>query len=332
MSKIAGMESASFLGGIDLGGTKILSLVVDDDLEIAGRDYRLTEAAQGLDAVVQRMVDSLRAAAGGRRLRAVGISTPGPCDVRRGIVTSPPNLPGWKDVPLAKLIGDAFGLPAWIENDGNAGAIAEHRVGAGKGFDHVILVTLGTGIGGGLILDGRIYHGASGSSGEIGHMKLTDDGPACSCGRRGCLEALASGRYLGELALAIVKEEPRGILARLTPAGETPTAETLSDAAAAGDERAREAIARAGGYLAEGIVNLVDIFNPQQIVLAGSLRKLGPLYLDAAFARVKSDPFPQSAADVELVEAMLEDDAAAIGAAIVAMDRLSGNVDPLFRT
>src|SRR5688572_12152227 len=226
------MTNETFIGGIDLGGTKILSLYLDSQMQELGRDYRETEAEKGPEAVIERMVASMLAAAQGRPLSAAGISTPGPSDPKRGIVTTPPNLPGWRDVPLAKAIGDRLGVPAWLENDANAAALAEHRLGAGRGSDHLVLVTLGTGVGGGLVLDGKLYRGASGAAGEIGHMQLVADGPVCGCGRRGCLEVLASGRALGERANEIIANEPDGVLARLVrEAGEEPDARLLEDAA-----------------------------------------------------------------------------------------------------
>ena len=312
-----------FIGGIDLGGTKILSLCVDGRLQIIERDYRETEAEQGPEGVIERMVASMRAAAGTRPLAAVGVSTPGPSDPKRGIVTTPPNLPGWRDVPLARLIEERLGPPAWIENDANAAAIAEHRLGAGRGAGHMVLVALGTGIGGGLILDGRLYRGASGGAGEIGHMQLVPEGPLCGCGRRGCLEALASGRALGERAKEIVEREPDGVLAKLArEAGSLPDARVLEQAADAGDLGAEGAIRQAGRYLGAGLTNIVDVFNPELIVIGGSLRKLGERYLGLAVEIMKRESFPQHAADVRVVEAELGDEAPALGAAIIAMEML----------
>jgi len=315
--------AAGLIAGVDLGGTKILTLVVGRDLKIAGSDLRATDAAEGLQAVLARITASVRVASRGRPLAAIGISTPGPCDPERGVVTSPPNLPGWSDVPLAQLVSAGMGLPAWIENDANAAAIAEHGLGAGRGSRHMVLVILGTGIGGGLILDGRLFRGASGAAGEIGHMQLGPNGPRCGCGRHGCLEALASGRALRDRAAEIVAGEPGGILARIArDEGERPTAESLGQAAAAGDVSAQQAIATAGRYLGAGITNLVDVFDPEVIVIGGSLRKLGPPYLDTAREIVRAEAFPQSYRDVRIVEAELGDEAGAFGAALVALERL----------
>jgi len=317
------VSAPSYVLGIDLGGTKILSLCLDDALNVLGRDLRPTEAEAGRDAVIERMAASARAAAAGRALVAVGVSTPGPCDPERGVVTTPPNLPGWRDVPLARLIGERLGVPAWIENDANAAALAEHRLGAGRGSRHMILVTVGTGIGGGLVLDGRLYHGASGGAGEIGHMQLEPQGRLCGCGRRGCLEALASGVALEAEAAEIVSKEPEGTLARLARReGAAPDARLLEQAADAGDAAASAAIERAGRYLGAGLTNLVDIFNPEVIVIGGSLRKLGERYLGPAREVVQREAFPQHRADVRIVEAALGDDAPAIGAALIALEKL----------
>jgi len=309
--------------GVDLGGTKILSVCLDASLQRVGEDRRPTEATAGPEAVIGRMAESVRAAAGKLQVSAVGVSTPGPSDPERGIVTTPPNLPGWRNVPLARLLGEALGLPAWIENDANAAALAEHRLGAGRGSKHMVFVALGTGIGGGLILDGRLYEGASGAGGEIGHMQLQPDGRQCGCGRRGCLEALASGWVLEAEAAAIVEAEPDGLVAKIAlKENVDPDARILELAADAGDRAADEVLRRAGRYLGAGLTNLVDVFNPELIVIGGSLRKLGERYIGTAKAIVAAEAFPQSYADLRIVEAELGDEAQAIGAALVAVDRL----------
>lgn len=317
------MSAARHVLGIDLGGTKILSLCLDEGMRPVGQDQRPTEAEEGPQAVIGRMVRSARAAARGRRPVAVGISTPGPCDPQRGVVTTPPNLPGWRDVPLARLVGEELGLPAWIENDANAAALAEHRLGAGRGSRHMLLVTVGTGIGGGLVLNGQLYRGASGGAGEVGHMQLQPWGRRCGCGRRGCLEALASGTALAAVAEAIALVRPESVLARLLrQEGLQPDARALALAAEAGDAAAAAAIERAGRWLGAGLTNLVDVFNPEVIVIGGSLRKLGERYLGPARNVVAGEAFAQHAADVRIVEAQLGDEAPAIGAALLALQAL----------
>jgi glucokinase len=295
----------------------------DSQMKTIGEDYRETQAEGGREHVIQRMADSALAAAKGRPILAAGISTPGPSKPRQGIVTDPPNLPGWKDVPLAKLLGDKLQVPAWIENDANAAALAEHRLGAGRDCQHMILVTLGTGVGGGLVLDDQLYYGASGGAGEVGHQLIVPNGPRCGCGRLGCLEAVASGTALGREAVALVSRSPQGTLARLAAeANEAPDAKLLHEAADAGDKDAEAIIREAGRYLGIGLTNLVNIFNPQVIIIGGSLRLMGELYIGEAKNVVKQDAFAQHAADVRIVDAELGDESPAVGAALVAKSRL----------
>lgn len=315
---------SEYVIGLDLGGTKILSLCVDRDMNIVAEDLRETEAEHGPDHVIQRMVDSAHAVAGDRTVAAVGISTPGPSRTYEGIVTTPPNLPGWHNVPLASLISEKMGIPAWIENDVNAGALAEHRLGAGRGKQHVIMIAPGTGVGGGLVLDGRLYRGASGGAGEIGHMLIEPRGPRCNCGRHGCLEQMASGSALNEHAVAIAANEPEGLVARIAAErNEEPDARILDLAAEQGDESAMSAIIQAGRYFGEGLTNLIDVFNPEVIVVGGGLRK-SALYMQAALGVAKPQAFPQHAADVTIVEAELGDNSPALGAAIIAWQHLDG--------
>jgi glucokinase len=317
-------DESALVAGVDLGGTKILTLVVDGSMHEVARDQRPSEGHEGgPDVVIQHMADSVKAASVGRSIEVVGISTAGPVDLVRGVVTEPPNLRGWQDVALAKRLEEATGIPCVMQHDGKCGAIAEYRLGVGRGTQHMIYVTLGTGVGGGIILDGKIYIGASGGAGEIGHMVVEPQGRLCNCGRRGCLEAMCAGYYLGLDAQDIIKTEPEGILAEIVAkAGTPPDAKLLSDAAEAGDESADAAIRRAGAYLGAGLTNLVNVFNPQLIVLGGSLINLGLRYLEPALAVPKRDAFKQHYGDVRIEIASLGEEAPAMGAALLARDKL----------
>jgi glucokinase len=314
------------VAGVDLGGTKILTLVLDADHSVVGRDQRATDDEAGdPEAVMQRMADSVKAAADGRNLAAVGISAAGPVNLKLGTVTTPPNLKGWRDVPLQSRLGELIGQPCTLAHDADCGAVAEHRLGAGRGAANLIYVTLGTGVGGGLILEGKLYTGASGSAGEIGHMVVEPQGRECNCGRRGCLEAMVAGAYLGLDAAAIVQAEPQGVLARLArEQGAEPDAKLLSEAADAGDAAAVAAIRRAGEYLGAGLVNLVNVFNPEVIVLGGSLLAFGERYFGPAREVLQRDAFEQPLKDARLTNAELGSDAPAIGAALLARDAIAG--------
>lgn len=316
------MSDERLVAGVDLGGTKILTLVFDAQNQAVGRDQRPTDDEDGgPEAVMQRMAASVVAAAAGRRLSGVGISAAGPVDLRRGVVTTPPNLKGWKDVPLQSRLSELLGLPCTLSHDADCGAVAEHRLGAGRGASNLIYVTLGTGVGGGLILDGKLYSGTSGSAGEIGHMLVEPQGRRCNCGRVGCLEAMMGGAYLALDAQDIVTAEPQGVLARLVrEQGEEPDARLLSEAADAGDASADAVIRRAGAYLGAGLVNLVNVFNPEVIVLGGSLLAFGQRYFGPAREVLQRDAFEQPLRDVRVVEAQLGSDAPAIGAALIARD------------
>jgi glucokinase len=311
------------IGAIDLGGTKILSLVVDMLGEVHGVDVRPTEAHRGPNAVLRRMVDSLNAAlheAGrGPRLEAVGVAAPGPIDFEQGIVVEAPNLPGWSNVPVAELVADMMGCPTVLENDANAAAWGEFTLGAGRGSRHLVYLTVSTGIGGGLVLDGRLYRGANGGAGEIGHIPLVDDGPQCGCGARGHLEALASGTAIARRAGEVLARGGAPLLARLA-AGNPPSARLVSEAAAHGDRDARAIMEEAGYHLGRGLTAVVNIFNPDHIVLGGGVMKSGDLVLRPALAEVQAYALRLQREHVRVVLAALEDRSGALGAAMLARE------------
>ncbi len=316
-------SGTGLIGAIDLGGTKILSLVVDMLGEVHGVDVRPTEAHQGPEAVLRRMAESLTAAlveAGrGMKLEAVGVAAPGPIDFSQGIVVEAPNLPGWSNVPVAELIADMMGCPAVLENDANAAAWGEFTLGAGRGSHHLVYLTVSTGIGGGLVLDGRLYRGANGAAGEIGHIPLVDDGPPCGCGARGCLEALASGTAIARRAGEVLAAGGAPLLARI--AGDAPvTARTVSEAAARGDATARAILEEAGRHLGRGLTAVVNIFNPDHIVLGGGVMKSGDLILRPALREVQARALRLAREHVRIALATLGDRSGALGAAMLARE------------
>jgi glucokinase len=318
-------DSPRILGGIDLGATKILSLIVDAAGSRLAEDVRPTLGDEGPDAVIARMADSLRESLTKANLRegqltAVGISAPGPVDCIRGIVTRPPNLPGWRDVPLASRLQQALAIPCFLENDANAAAVAEHRFGAGRGVRDMLFITVSSGVGGGIIIDGDLYRGVSGGAGEVGHIVLNEDGPPCGCGRRGCLEVYTSGLAIAREGSEIAAREPDSRLARIAAESPPLTAEAIHRAADEGDEAARDIIARAGRRLGEGIASLINVLNPELIVLGGSLIKMGDIYLGPAREAAASEAFPQHWRDVRIVEVALGDESPALGAASLAAD------------
>ncbi len=311
--------------GIDLGGTKISTALVDPSGRIVARDYRETLAAKGQKVVVERMVDAARrvmdeAGVVPSQVIGVGVGSPGPIDSRTGVVTAPPNLPGWRDVPLKQLIEEKLGLPTFLENDANAAALGEYRFGAGQGVQNMIYVTVSTGIGGGLILNGQLYGGATGAAGEIGHMTVLPWGPYCGCGNRGCLEALASGTAIAREGRELVRRGVPTLIAELAEGNpERVTAKLVAEAAHRGDIEAQEILREAMAYLGVGMANLVNLFNPELIVIGGGLTKLGEELFGPVRRAIERRAFPAAARVVHVVPAQLGDDVGVLGAAAVAI-------------
>ncbi len=311
--------------GVDLGGTKIKTIVADVNGNVQGEDLRPTLAPEGPDAVIARIVDSILAACKQAKLApsdtlGVGISSPGPVKPKEGIVTDAPNLPGWHNIHITKLVSESIGRPTLLENDGNAAAYGECLYGAAKGLLHVVYVTLGTGIGGGLIIDGEIYEGASGAAGEVGHLVALPDGPVCNCGNRGCVEAMAAGPAIERDAARLVEDGRAPKVAELAAGGRTKP-EVVLEAARLGDEGAREVLRRAGYYLGLGLTGLLNVFNPQALILGGGLVNLGDFYLKPAIDTAREGAFPQIVADVLITTAKLRNRAGALGAAALVFNR-----------
>lgn len=311
--------------GIDLGGTKIIAGLVDREGQIFARQHRKTQASEGPTAVLHRLIDAATQLLTAENLHrgqvaAIGVAAPGPIDARSGVVTAPPNLPGWIDVPLGQLIQNELGAPTFLENDGNAAALAEHRFGAGRGADHMIYVTASTGIGGGLILDGSLYSGATGAAAEVGHMTILPQGPLCGCGNRGCLEALASGTAIAREARERVARGAPTVITELAEGNlDRISAKLVAQAANQGDAEAEAILSEAMNYLGLGMANLVNLFNPQLIVIGGGLTKMGERLFGPVRRIIDRRAFPTSAAAVEISRAQLGDDVGLLGAAAVAM-------------
>jgi len=258
--------------GIDLGGTKVAYGLGSADGRLLARHRRPTEPSGDAERDLDRIVADARellaeAGVDSGDLASVGLSVPGPIDLERGAVIRPPNLPGWGEVPIRQRLADALGCPAHLENDANAAALAEWRFGAGRGSHHMIYLTMSTGVGGGLVLGGRIHRGLGCSAGEVGHMPIVWDGDPCVCGQRGCLEAYVGGaswsRRLGRVAPA------DGLVARLAKEDgrEAPRPEHVVAAARQGDAFALSEMSRFNDYLARAIVQLGFVIAPEVVVL-----------------------------------------------------------------
>jgi glucokinase len=276
------MTDAPYIVGVDIGGTKVACVLADVEGNILARQWQPTRAGEGWQVVVQQLFEMTERVLEGvsyRQVRGIGISCGGPLDSQRGVVYSPPNLPGWDAVPIKQLFEERFGLPTRLENDANATALAEHRFGAGRGTRNMVFMTWGTGVGGGLVLDGRLYRGTNDLAGEIGHTTVLLDGPLCGCGKRGCLEALVSGPSIARRARELAGESPESLIWQRTSPNEA-TAQHVVEAAHAGDTFARFVLAEAGTYMGIGIANVAQILNPERVVLGTIAVKAGDLVLE----------------------------------------------------
>ncbi|MCH7999512.1 MAG: ROK family protein [Chloroflexi bacterium] len=271
-----------------------------------------------MEVVLERIEESLDAALGKagvkrERLAGLGIASPGAVDVVRGIVPNAPQLPGWQDVPLARLLEERFGLPTLLENDASAAALGEHRFGAGRGSRHMLYITVSTGVGGGIIIDGDLYRGKSGAAGEMGHVIIDMNGPACGCGARGCLESLASGTAIAKRGEELAESGDSPILARLRKEEGPVTAEMMERAATMGDAASREAFRQAGHYFGVALAGFVNVFDPEVIVIGGGVAKAGDLLLEQARVTMESLAMTQPLKGVRLAVSELGEFAGAMG-------------------
>jgi glucokinase len=308
--------------GVDLGGTKCLGLAVVDG-EVAART--LVPTPRGETALMETMaevVESLEGAAG-ERVTALGVGLPGLVD-RDGVLRFAPNLPGVAGLAVRAGLERRLSLPVQVDNDATCAAWGERQLGAAQGFDDVVIVTLGTGIGGGIVCGGEIYRGANGFAGEVGHMVVDPNGPPCPCGQQGCWERFASGSGLGRLAReAALAGRARRVVELAGGDPEAVRGEHVSQALGEGDEEARAIMAQFAWWLALGLVNLVNIFDPDALVIGGGLIAAGDALFDPArlaFAELLTARSVRPA--VPLVPAALGTDAGAIGAAFLAAGRL----------
>ncbi|MFO7290549.1 MAG: ROK family protein [Bacillota bacterium] len=304
--------------GVDVGGTKIAAARVEPDGSLSRRFRADTRADEGPDGVIERICQGIEQVMGEEKVEGIGIACPGPLDARTGVVLSPPNLPGWDRIPLKDRLEERFGVPVRVENDANAAAWGEYLLGAGRGADPMVYITVSTGIGGGIVLDGRLYRGADTFAGEIGHTIVDPGGAPCSCGRRGCLEALASGTAIARAAAEAVRKGNRRIR---EAGGSEPRAEHVFAAYRDGDEDASRIVREAVRHLAIGISNIVHLFNPRAVVIGGGVARAG----DALFAplreRIRAFLMPSFAGTFELLPAKLGEDAGVVGAAALWAER-----------
>lgn len=322
-----------FVVGVDLGGTQIRTAVLHG-ATLESRIGLLTGEDPTPDRIIPRILQSIQQALDEAEttldhIAGIGIGVPGPLNSRTGVVFAPPNLPGWNEVPLRDIFEEHFNLPIFVENDANAAALGEYMFGAGRGSNDMVYLTISTGIGGGVVIDGKILQGTSGTAAELGHMTIDWHGERCNCGNIGCLEsitsgtaiahrankmiALGQGRALLDFALLHQKQEEIPISNSHLSALHV-TAHTVAQAAQAGIPLACEIIATAAEALGVGLVNIIHIFNPELIILGGGVSQMGSLLLEPAMRIVEKRTmrFPRDA--VRIVMAELGADVGLVGA------------------
>jgi glucokinase len=303
--------------GVDVGGTKTAVILSARPPEALARIEFATLPDQGPERALQLIVESARSllAQHGLGVKAVGVSCGSPLDRVKGIIQAPPNLATWVDVPIRSLLEEAFDAPCQVENDANAGAVAEHRFGAGAGTDHMVFLTLGTGLGAGIIANGSLYLGAQGDAGEIGHVRLSPSGPV-GYHKAGSIEGWSSGGGIAQLAARVLARPGRS--SRLH-AVENVTARDVGIAAQAGDAVARSILRRSGERLGQTLAMLIDVLNPQRIVLGGLAWRMGEPFMAPMRRVMQREALPQTLRACEVVPAALGEKIGDVAAMCVAM-------------
>jgi glucokinase len=309
--------------GADLGGTKMAIGVVDEDRNVLYRNSAPTHSLE-LDALLDRLVAELQAGidACEAEVIAVGLGVPSTIDRERGIAISSVNLP-IVDVPVRDLVAERLGLPTFIDNDANVAMLAEHRFGAARGAINALMLTIGTGIGGGIIIDGELYRGTTGAGAELGHVVIDYAGPPCqgNCPNRGCVETLASGTALAREGQVAAQTHPNSALGQALAAGEVIDGKRVTDAAVAGDGIAGEVLGTVGRRLGVALSSLANVFEPGVIVIGGGVAAAGDLLLEPARAEVVTRSLPPMNR-TPVVAAEFGPEAGMVGAAVMALEEL----------
>jgi len=310
--------------GVDLGATNLKAGAVTAGACVLARTSVQTQAHRGADFIVDnicRTIEAVREAAGVERqdVAGVGIGSPGTLDIKAGMVHFVPNMPLWCNVPVVREVSSRTGYRAVLENDANAAAYGEFWVGAGRGVFSMVMLTLGTGIGGGIIANGRLVHGDTDCAGELGHMIIEAGGVKCACGNNGCLEAYASANSLARRFAEAVNAGGDSTLARAVRSGQPVDAKAVCEAALAGDPLANRIFNETALYLGVGIVNILHIINPARVVIAGGLINAGDLLMRPIRQTVRNRALPDSYRRCDIVFASLGEDAGFIGGAGCAL-------------
>jgi len=318
-------EDKFFVLALDIGGTRLRTALADSTGKIVNQTVEATHPEQGLESGLERIKEAIRKAASKinfDKIRGIAIGAAGPVDPQAGVILTPPNLPTWENLPLRERLEEEFGLPVWVENDADLAALGERRFGAGKGFNHLIYITVSTGIGGGIITNGQLLHGSKGSAAEIGHMVIDPQGPVCGCGGRGHLEALASGTAIARMAVERISHGQTSDISNLVGDNLSQvTAVTVAQAAQDGDPLAKQVMREAGTSLGLAVVSLVHLFDPEVIIIGGGVSNAGELILEPVREVIAERAMPDFKKRAKIVRSALGDDSGILGAAALALDK-----------
>lgn len=309
----------NYVVGVDLGGTKISTALSDLEGKIINQTTIPTDAHEGEVPVLNRIINSIEkvvndSAVSYEDIKGIGIGSPGPLDAKQGIIITTPNLP-FKNFNLVKPISEKFGVPVFLDNDANVAAIGEFMFGAGKGAENIVFFTVSTGVGGGAILNGKVYRGHTSNALEIGHMTVAPHGPRCNCGNVGCVEATSSGTAIAKRAHEALSTKVETSLRKY----ENVTSYEVFVEAAAGDPVAKDIIDDAMNYLGIAVANSVSIFDPEYVIIGGGVSKAGDVVFDTVRKVVNKRCFKSMAESVKIVPAGLGTDAGLIGAVALAL-------------
>ena len=305
--------------GVDLGGTKISTAISTIEGNILANVVLPTKAEEGEAAVLGRIMQSIDEVIIGSSIsiaevEAIGIGSPGPLDAKKGIIITTPNLP-FKDYNLVQPLKEKYNIPVYLDNDANAAAIGEYMFGAGKGKESIVYFTVSTGVGGGAVLDGKVYRGHTSNALEIGHTTVDPNGPRCNCGNLGCLEAMSSGTAIAKKGKEAVSTNVETSLKKY----DTVTSYEVFKEAEAGDEVAKDIIDNALTYLGIGVANAIATFDPEMIIIGGGVSKAGDIVFDTVKKVVNKRCFKSMAESCEIVPAGLGSDAGVVGAVALAI-------------
>ncbi|SDZ11752.1 glucokinase [Evansella caseinilytica] len=301
--------------GIDIGGTNIRVGLFNDDGALVEKEAILTNAHEGVDAAIERLkalIVKVMENHQWKQVKGIGVGSPGPLDPWKGEIQSPPNLPGWDCIPLRQLLQEEYQLPVFLHNDANAAALGEYIYTYNREVKNLVYITVSTGIGGGVIADGRLMLGHTGSAAEIGHMIIRPNGVLCGCGNRGCLEAQASGTGIAKRAKELLAESDQPSLLR---EAEQVSSKDVLVAAQNGDALAVELLADVQTDLAVGIANIVHAYNPQKVIFGGGVMQAGDAFLKPVLEKAGKIIFPSMAEGLEFSVTRLGGDLGLYGAA-----------------